>query len=301
MKAEAWVLDNPYSLGLLTAFVVDPWKNWLVTGTSTGYYTCWDMRFYIPLKTWGLPNRERIHKLINYRASTSSSSAAAGKGLSLSSIGGNSASSWIFSTSGFKNEVFVWDIETSTCKHFFRVLSSDNSSSSSSRTSGSSGVTEAPSSLNALPSFKPLDAPGSMNYGIEELQKPAIIHSNGIKALLNPADCSYLLTGGDDKHIRYWHLQNAVNSYTVTAAHGHYAPTYTSNIQDNVVVHQEIPSLGHHHHHRGQHQHHTHGQSRGPEAPSVSHRESILDLKAMELPHRMLISAARDGVIKVWK
>ncbi len=37
------------------------------------------------------------------------------------------------------------------------------------------------------------------------------------------------------------------------------------------------------------------------QAPSVNHHDCVLDLKLLELPHRMLVSASRDGVVKVWK
>jgi len=39
----------------------------------------------------------------------------------------------------------------------------------------------------------------------------------------------------------------------------------------------------------------------GPSRPPVYHSDTVTDLKMLEDPHKMLISASRNGVIKVWK
>ena len=40
---------------------------------------------------------------------------------------------------------------------------------------------------------------------------------------------------------------------------------------------------------------------RGPEHPPVGHHECINDIAFTKLPQNYIISAARDGVIKIWK
>ncbi len=99
-KAEAWLLTNPLSQGVIQDFVVDPQRNWLTAATSRGYLTCWDLRFHIPIKAWRHPGRSRIHRLAHYNV--------AGKG------------TWIFVSAGL-SEVDVWDVEsghvrTSPCR-----------------------------------------------------------------------------------------------------------------------------------------------------------------------------------------
>jgi phosphoinositide-3-kinase regulatory subunit 4 len=138
---------------------------------------------------------------------------------------------------------------------------------------------------------------------MEELQNPIVpqISNVGVKAFLNPPHSSYLLTGGDDRRIRYWDLLSALNSYTVCGNPSEQTkPRYASHVSDNITVHQEIstiPSLL-----EDPSAHHLLNPAKaGPASPSVNHHESILDLKLLELPHRMLISAGRDGVVKVWK
>src|SRR5262249_53903534 len=113
-------------------------------------------------------------------------------------------------------------------------------------------------------------------------------------------DCSYLITGGDDKMIRFWNLQNIASSYTVCGPSviAGAKPFYTTHNQDNIVVYEEHPeavttssaaATSHA------------SKLRGPAFPAPHHRESVMDVKVMEMPHRMLISAGRDGVVKVWK
>jgi len=263
MKKEAWILDNPPNLGLLGTFVVEPFKNWILTGTSSGYYTCWDIRFHIPVKSWRHPSKARIHSLVHY----------------------NSAKfgSWVFSTSGNSNEVAVWDVESASCRQIFRVLTTE----------------ETPS----IPSMKALDAPNALDYGVEDLQMPSIINNNpnavvGIKCMLIPQEAPYVITGGDDKRIRYWDLSNAINSYTICGLENDQAkPRYSSHLFDSINVYQEHPNFASN---SSESQTSTINKHRAA-SPTVNHHESILDVQYMELPHRMLISGSRDGVIKVWK
>eukprot|EP01117_Protostelium_nocturnum_P004007 TRINITY_DN1527_c0_g1_i7.p1 TRINITY_DN1527_c0_g1~~TRINITY_DN1527_c0_g1_i7.p1 ORF type:complete len:281 (-),score=108.03 TRINITY_DN1527_c0_g1_i7:168-1010(-) len=258
MKGDAWVLDNPLRLGLLSCFTVEPGRNWFVTGTNSGYFTCWDMRFSVPVKTWGTPNRLRLHKLANSPISRSS----------------------IFATNGTTPDVTVWDVESGTCHQIFRT------------------VTEG---QNQRPVIKGVPPPSSLDYGVEELQNPSrstSITSNGIKAILSH-DPSFLITGGDDKKIKFWNLNNASSSFSVGMTPNPLA--FSSSFYDGLQVYQEQeesngiaggnPTLS-----GG-----TASKIRGPASPSIHHRESVLDLKILEHPHRMLVSSGRDGIIKVWK
>jgi phosphoinositide-3-kinase regulatory subunit 4 len=105
-KKEAYVLSNPPDLGLLETFVFEPGKNWLVSGTGSGYFTCWDMRFHIPVKSWRHPAKTRIFKLAHYNTQKNGS--------------------WIYCTSGVSNDFSVWDVETASCKQLFRILQTDD-------------------------------------------------------------------------------------------------------------------------------------------------------------------------------
>jgi hypothetical protein len=42
-------------------------------------------------------------------------------------------------------------------------------------------------------------------------------------------------------------------------------------------------------------------EQRGLVLPSGAHTDAILDLKSVDLPHKMMLSSSRDGVVKCWK
>eukprot|EP01133_Synstelium_polycarpum_P006411 gene6411-7437_t len=71
-KADAFHLANEPSLGLIQSFLIDPARNWLVTCTSRGFVTCWDLRFNIPLYSHRVTNG-RVFKMKPYFGSRFSS------------------------------------------------------------------------------------------------------------------------------------------------------------------------------------------------------------------------------------
>ncbi|CAN0414618.1 unnamed protein product [Ascophyllum nodosum] len=42
-------------------------------------------------------------------------------------------------------------------------------------------------------------------------------------------------------------------------------------------------------------------QEKGLVAPRSSHEDAVLDVKVTELPIKMLLSASRDGAVKIWR
>lgn len=239
--------------------MVDPQRNWLLCGSNSGFFTLWDLRFFVPVKTWRHPVKSRIHKIVPHRSMDSQP--------------------WVFVTAGMSNEVTVWDVQSSQCKEIFRVSSRDDP--------------EPPLLLKS-------NAETSLSdYGMEELQRPIVAGLNpndaGIRTLLNPPGSSYLLTAGDDKKIRYWDLRNIVNSYTISSPSKEQKSRHATHPFDWITVNQEFPNT------ENAENPSSSSKLRGPASPSVSHRESILDVKMLELPRKMLVSSSRDGVIKVWK
>lgn len=254
---------NP-SLGFATSFITDPTRTWMVVGTSRGYFSAYDVRFQVPIHSWGYPGGYPIHKLHMYPASKS----GAGR-------------PQIFAAAG-RAEVSVWDVERRTANHVFRVLS------------------RADREYTAPPAMTARRPPAATDYGVDDLKNRRGPVANGIHALLSPGDASYVLTAGADPIVRYWDLSNVAGSYQVAGADpGDGKPRYSTVSADRVSLHQEIPadsSLG------GT----TVGsmaarQRRGPVPPPTGHSDMVLDLAAVELPHRMLISSDRQGAIKVWK
>ena len=50
--------------GLLERMALDPWgRNWLVTGSTRGHLSLWDMRFRLPVNSWQHPAGAPINAL----------------------------------------------------------------------------------------------------------------------------------------------------------------------------------------------------------------------------------------------
>jgi hypothetical protein len=73
-----------------------------------------------------------------------------------------------------------------------------------------------------------------------------------------------------------------------------YRPKYTSYLQgigpEPITIFQEQANLSR-----------VAAEEKRTLQPSFHHSDSILDLKMIEMPHKMLISCSRDGIVKVWK
>eukprot|EP01132_Coremiostelium_polycephalum_P010002 gene10002-12267_t len=372
-QQEAFQLVNESSLGLIQSFLIDPQRNWLVTGTSRGFLTCWDLRFMIPLYSHRVTNG-RIFKLAPY-------------------LGPKSSESWIFLSTDSKENVTVFDLYSKTTKKIFmRTFNLDDNqqqqilnqppvqqpnsttpppTSTTTTTSTSSILNQninnsnydfgidnmrpVPSntnlnslsmkstsssmvfSTNNLPFFnqqqqqllqQPQDRPLSSSLSQPSTQQQQERKTPPVRALLSPPNCSYIITAGDDKRIKYWDWDNPSQSYYISPGKESPPPfihKFNPNTQTGTEIHEEVwydnsnsfftntlqqqptsslsssTSLGS-----------SSGsgigsgsgkqkQKGGMSMPTIHHQESILDLKIMEVPNPMLISASTDGVVKVWK
>ncbi|CAH1773990.1 unnamed protein product [Owenia fusiformis] len=86
----AWNLCNDPKKGLITSFSVHRQQNWLAVGTSSGTFTCWDMRFQLPITSLNHPTGARVRKLLAHP----------------------SQPSWVVASVQGNNEVSMWDLET---------------------------------------------------------------------------------------------------------------------------------------------------------------------------------------------
>jgi len=259
-QKEVFTMQNPPRLGLLRSFVVDRDRNWLLTVTSRGYFTCWDLRFNIPIKSWKHPHKDMVYRMMHYNSVK--------------------RGSWIYSASG-NNEVDVWDIESGTCKQLFRVAVSED----------------------AAPTAKiePKPSPHALDFGPEDLKQ--LVESDesspSVRALLSPLDCPYLITAGTDRRIRFWNISDASKSHTICGLppeQTEFPPVYSSKNSEGTEIYQESsnPDIQ-------QGKQNANNKVTGRMKVSTHHHAAILDLELLELPHRMLLSCSRDGVVKVWK
>uniref|UniRef100_A0A1Y1L2Q5 Uncharacterized protein n=3 Tax=Photinus pyralis TaxID=7054 RepID=A0A1Y1L2Q5_PHOPY len=129
-------------------------------------------------------------------------------------------------------------------------------------------------------------------------------HGNNQSVCAMQAGCidraGFLLAGGTDQRIRFWDLESPTESYLAIPAPNDpligNALTYDRRLIDGTSViyavaqpsqikagkGDEIP--------RG-----------GPEPPPPGHRDCISDISLCKASQCFLLSASRDGVIKVWK
>uniref|UniRef100_A0A8D8VIJ6 non-specific serine/threonine protein kinase n=1 Tax=Cacopsylla melanoneura TaxID=428564 RepID=A0A8D8VIJ6_9HEMI len=89
-SGNAWKLDNDLKKGAIFALHVDSRQYQLVVGTSLGSFTCWDLRFKLPVSTFSHPHNLRVRRIIAHPSSPSCI---------------------IASTTG-NNEVSVWNLES---------------------------------------------------------------------------------------------------------------------------------------------------------------------------------------------
>lgn len=119
----------------------------------------------------------------------------------------------------------------------------------------------------------------------------------------------YVLTAGSDRVIRYWDLNDPLESRHVSG--DDISPNWTrcnGSLQNNTVVYEELVGtpldgkegdLPSEEDIAMQQRYQLANKGRGVVPPPTTHEDCILDLKAIEFPHKMLVSAGRDGVIKV--
>lgn len=106
----------------------------------------------------------------------------------------------------------------------------------------------------------------------------------------------FLLAAGTDMRVRFWDLDSPADSYlAVLAPHDvpGLAPAYRDRLVDGTCVTHEILQ-----------QSRTGGEGApraGPEPPSAAHRDCIGELALCKASQCFLVTASRDGVIKVWK
>lgn len=87
-NSQSFRLEHDLLEGIQTAMAISPDQNWLVSGTSSGVITCWDLRFQLPIVKCTHPAESRIRQL-----------AIPGSGEVLASVQGN-------------NEVGLWNMES---------------------------------------------------------------------------------------------------------------------------------------------------------------------------------------------
>ncbi|KAF0433331.1 ARM repeat-containing protein [Gigaspora margarita] len=284
-----WKFENPKSHGVITAMVSDKKHRWLLIGTSRGIFTLWDLRFRIQIRSWVHPTKSRISRLLLHPQ-----------------IGNQKW--WVIVAAG-KNEISIWDIEKVECKEVFGVRADEKIG----------GV--------SLDMFKAVEPPGPNDIlrSAFTAHESSFSADNSIRAVLYPHECSYMITAGSDRKIRFWDNNRIEDSYVIVGSDAdEVRPTYNTRPFDGIKVHYELlssttsSSQNSTHSNGHNNSNHSNSSTKRPSANNKSynngknqlisyqqlllknHLDCITDLAITEIPHPMLISGDRDGVIKVF-
>jgi len=107
---------------------------------------------------------------------------------------------------------------------------------------------------------------------------------------------TYFITGGLDKRIRLWDVRRAENSCLIAGAAtdnlDHVNIAYTNRLIDGTEVIYETCERK---------QLHDESPRKCPDETPVGHHDCVTDIAMTRVPQNFLITASKDGVIKVWK
>ncbi|KAF9986941.1 Serine/threonine-protein kinase [Modicella reniformis] len=180
-----------------------------------------------------------------------------------------------------KNEVSVWDIEHVECREVFGVRNADEKKALS---------------LDIFKATEPLSGSELLRNSFTT-NDSNVSADQSVRAVIFPADCEYMITGGADRKMRYWDTSRIEISYVIS---GHDVqdppPKYATRRFEGLPVHYETPATGVKPKNTGKSNVITVLQQQ----LLRNHLDAIMDIALTEFPCMMLISGDRDGVIKVF-
>nr|CCA18528.1 phosphoinositide 3kinase regulatory subunit putativ [Albugo laibachii Nc14] len=341
MRRLAWTLFVWPELGYITAITHPMDVMWLVVGTSRGFLCVWDLRFLILIRIWRHSSQRMIHRLKPCL------------GLSNTARLEECAVPLVF-VAAADGDVGVFDLSMGACRAVFRNLHAQATDAE---------ACQCPLLVHIPIPHRNRQFLGSL-LGIsgiiaafEDIATPIMSEEHSVRAILCPGNHlrnvgDAMITGGEDRQIRYWDLRNGKHAFTVSGESqstcfydNQAAPsdwwrasnTFGNQRKEEMHVRNEeyegedavgpLPeSIGSI----------TKAQMawsklnppliticqdssyfscaqpngiatavamerRGLIPPSTAHTDCILDLTLIDLNGPMLVSSARDGLIKVWK
>lgn len=319
--------------GLLEAFVVSPDRLWLLTGTSRGYFVVWDLRFGLPVMTWRQPAKRRVRRLA-HKEGDLVAAAADGDDVMLWDVSTASVTQ-LFSVRPAGAEGHAFSFGQHPNPNPPLDYGADELQELQDR---SDAILAGTVSADTAASAATASTTAAMPHGGDASRRsgPAAGTPMCTTALYCTKDT--VLTGGSDCCVRLWETAFATNppapnSYTVCRPRSTGVPPeqYSATVVECSVVQQATvpvqsgglgpglagasPSSLYPSSPAGAGTGEFGAGSSGMAAASVAqgqnrtvlpdtpeyHHDAILDIVAIEHPTPKILTAGRDGVIKVWK
>lgn len=262
----AWKLEHNLRHGVITSMCVDPSQSWLAIGTDNGVHICWDLRFRLPVASLNHPGGSRVLRLLSHPTQPS---------CLVSAVNNN-------------NEISIWDWENQS-----RTLA-----------------------LWASPTPPLSSFQGSCHNS----------YGAFIGCRVGGHNKPFILSGGSDLRLRYWDLFNPEQSTLVSG--GAYDAvkkqdvSYDLRLVDGVEVIQETqqpcappiathgvysdglgssPGLAGIHNLSNTKTSPPLGITMTDYNPPSGHADVISDITMVQGSQSYIVSASKDGVVKVWK
>ncbi|GAA6002182.1 hypothetical protein JCM10207_003113 [Rhodosporidiobolus poonsookiae] len=341
--------DNPRHFGPVTALCIDRKHLWFVAGTATGVLTLWDLRFGLLLRSWSVGSK-RINQIALHPSKGKGRWIVIAMDLEDAVADAKSRKQQQHQQGTTVAE--VWDIDQGCKVEEFRVVSPQQAATAplSNRTNmfagaeepASTGMKEATldpaAAIEALlaastappaaakPTTSPSAAPPvkptfraillGADYSHPNSSRPSAALPESSEPKEAKKDGGYILTGGEDRKLRYWDLTKAGRSAVVSGLDvDEEVPSFTTHTSTlRPTLHLESPPAQ-------------------PSAPSSSsstsrpsraahppprvhrstliansqqqllraHQEAITALAVVDLPFRCVVSGDRAGVVKVFE
>ncbi|TMW55206.1 hypothetical protein Poli38472_013097 [Pythium oligandrum] len=203
-RREAWKLEVAPELGYVTCITHSLDVSWLAVGTSRGFICLWDLRFLVLIRIWRHSSHRSIHRLKPCL------------GLPNTLTLEETSVPLVFVAAG-DGEVAVFDLSIGACRAVFRTLHVQAPEADACRCPTLLHVPIPHRSRSVLGSFLGI-------YGIanafDEIAATPLSEEPSVRAILCPSlhfrgVADALITGGEDKQIRYWDIRNGKQSFTV--------------------------------------------------------------------------------------
>ncbi|RLN36850.1 hypothetical protein BBO99_00005399 [Phytophthora kernoviae] len=204
MRREAWTLTISPELGYVTCMTHSLDVSWFAVGTSRGFLCLWDLRFLVLIRIWRHSSHRAIHRLQPCL------------GLPNTLPLDETSVPLVFVAAG-DGEVAVFDLSIGACRAVFRTLEAQASEAEACKCPTLLHVPIPHRSRSVLGSFLGI-------YGIatalDEISTSPLSEEPSVRAILCPSlhirgIGDALITGGEDRQLRYWDIRNGKQSYTV--------------------------------------------------------------------------------------